>query len=278
MFRKKPLLFPIFERISAMIIDQTLRRVTGDLKRFLHIADRRMRLPFLIPALLILAVTACSPVAAATIQPPNATSAPVGAVSANAPAATQPPANNPVLPQDPRAAVEYALRTQPKSLPFKVTTTFDSGGTQMVSSALLESPTRIMLEDGTHSVISADGQCYEKTGAGAWGACAAPATGQTALANANSLLDQATIEAAIAIIKTVTLSGTDTLNGINAQIYDYASSGTLMGMQVDSSAKMWVNEKTGLPIKVVTTSTVGSATSTFTQLITYDSTLKVVTP
>jgi hypothetical protein len=49
-------------------------------------------------------------------------------------------------------------------------------------------------------------------------------------------------------------------------------------MQVDASAKMWVDEKTGLPIKVVTTSTVLGSTTTFTQLITYDSTIKVQAP
>jgi outer membrane lipoprotein-sorting protein len=91
-------------------------------------------------------------------------------------------------------------------------------------------------------------------------------------------MDQATIEAGIAIIKTATLSGSETLNGIAARIYDYTSSGPLMGMQVDSSSKMWVDEKTGLPIKVVTTSTVSGSTTTFTQLISYGSTIKVQAP
>jgi hypothetical protein len=148
----------------------------------------------------------------------------------------------------------------------------------MVTSAVIESPQRIMMVDATHSVIILDGKCYEKIGDGAFQTCTGATTGQTAQANANSLLDQATIEAGIAIIKTATLSGSETLNGMAARIYDYTSSGPLMGMQVDASAKMWVDEKTGLPIKVVTTSTVLGSTTTFTQLITYDSTIKVQAP
>ena len=148
----------------------------------------------------------------------------------------------------------------------------------MVTSAVIESPQRIMMVDATHSVIILDGKCYEKIGDGAFQTCTDASAGQTAQATANSLIDQATIEAGIAIIKTATLSGSETLSGIAARIYDYTSSGPLMGMQVDASSQMWVDEKTGLPIKVVTTSTVNGNTSTFTQLISYDPTIKVVTP
>ena len=244
----------------------------------IHNLARRMPLAFLLPGLLTLLVSACGSTATVTTQPPVATTAPVAGVSSNPAAATQPPANSSSLPTDPRAVVEYALRTQPKSLPFKMTITSDAGGTQSVSSAVVETPTRIMLVDSTHSVTVADGQCFEKVGDAAWATCTDPSAGMMAKATALSLLDQSTIDAAIAIIKTVTLSGSETLNGIAAQIYDYTSSGTLMGMQVDSSSKMWVDGKTGLPIKVVTTSTVSGATSTFTQLISYDPTLKVQTP
>jgi outer membrane lipoprotein-sorting protein len=163
-------------------------------------------------------------------------------------------------------------------MPFKVTTTIGSGSNQMVTSAVIESPQRIMLVTDTRSVISLDSQCYEKTGAGAWQTCTSPATGQTAQAAASSLLDQATIDAAISIIQSAKLTGNETLNGINARIYEYTSSGQLMGMQVDSTSTLWVDEKTGLPIKVVANSTVGGSTTTYTQLITYDPTIKVQAP
>jgi len=261
-----------------MIKNQTPNRATSNLNSFAHNVTRRMGLVFLIPGMLALLISACGPAAPATAQPPVATTAPTNAVSTNAPAATQAPANTSGLPQDPLAAVEYALRTQPKSFPFKETTTIGSGATQMVTSAVIETPQRIMMVDATHSVIILDGKCYEKIGDGAFQTCTDASAGQTAQATANSLIDQATIEAGIAIIKTATLSGSETLNGIAARIYDYTSSGPLMGMQVDASSKMWVDEKTGLPIKVVTTSTVSGATTTFTQLITYDSTIKVQAP
>ena len=257
-----------------MINNQTKKRVTGNLSSISTYVAWRMRRAFLLPGMLVLLVTACSAAAPASAQPPIAITAPVNAVSPNAPAATQAPANT----QDPLAAVEYALRTQPKAFPFKETTTIGSGATQMVTSAVIETPQRIMMVDTTHSVIILDGKCYEKIGDGAFQTCTDASAGQTAQATANSLIDQATIEAGIAIIKTATLSGSETLNGIAARIYDYTSSGPLMGMQVDASSKMWVDEKTGLPIKVVTTSTVSGATTIFTQLITYDSTIKVVAP
>ena len=261
-----------------MINNQSKHRAISNLSSIFHNVARRMQLAFVVPGMLVLLISACGPAAAATTQPPNATTAPVGIASPNAPAATQAPASNPNLPSDPRAAVEYALRTQPKSLPFKVTTTIGSGSDQMVTSAVIETPQRIMMVDATHSVIILDGKCYEKIGDGAFQTCTDATTGQTAQANASSLLDQATIDAAIAIIKTATLSGSETLNGISAHVYDYTSSGPLMGMQVDSSSKMWVDEKTGLPIKVVTTSTVSGSTTTFTQLISYDPTIKVQAP
>jgi hypothetical protein len=269
----------IFGRDITMINNQNEAHLTSKLSGIARNAARQMRLALLLPGMLVLLISACGPAAApATAQPPVATTAPVNAVSTNAPAATQAPANNSNLPSDPLAAVQYALRTQPKSFPFKETTTIGSGSTQMVTSAVIESPQRIMMVDATHSVIILDGKCYEKIGDGAFQTCTGATTGQTAQANANSLLDQATIEAGIAIIKTATLSGSETLNGMAARIYDYTSSGPLMGMQVDASAKMWVDEKTGLPIKVVTTSTVLGSTTTFTQLITYDSTIKVQAP
>ena len=219
-------------------------------------------------------VSACS-------QPttvPNATTAPLGISSPNAPAATQPPANKSVLPSDPRTVVENALRAQPKALPFKITTTIGSGDTQINTITVIESPTRIMLVEPNRSVIWADGQCFEKTGDAAWQTCTNPTTGQTAQASVSSLLDDTTINDAISLIKTVKLTGTDTLNGINTSIYEYTSSGPLMGIQVDSTSSMWVDENKGLPVKVVTTSTVNGNTSTFTQLISYDPTIKVVTP
>jgi hypothetical protein len=237
-----------------------------------------MGLGFLITGVLALLVSACSAAAPATAQPPVATTAPVNAISTNAPAATQAPANTSGASQDPLAAVQYALRTQPKSFPFKETTTIGSGSTQMVTSAVIESPQHIMLVDATHSVILLDGKCYEKVGDGAFQTCTDASVGQMAQAGASSLMDQATIEAGIAIIKTATLSGSETLNGIAARIYDYTSSGPMMGMQVDASSKMWVDEKTGLPIKVVTTSSVNGTATTFTQLISYDSSIKVVAP
>ena len=261
-----------------MIINQIKKHLTNNLSSIAHNVARRMGLAFLLPGMLVLLISACSPAAPSTTQPPNATTAPVGAATPIAPVATQPPANTSVLPTDPRAAVEYALRAQPKAMPFKTTTTIDSGSKQMNTTVEIESPQRVMLVTDTRSVISLDGQCYEKTGDAAWQTCTNAATGKTALANASSLLDDSVINDAISIIQSATLSGSETLNGINARIYDYTSSGKLMGMQVDSSSKMWVDEKTGLPIKVVTTSTVSGSTTTFTQLISYDPTIKVQAP
>ena len=261
-----------------MIKNLTLNRTTGNLSSLSHRVARRMHLAFLLPGMLVLLVSACSPAALSTTQPSNATTAPVGIASPNALAATQPPANKSILPDDPRAAVEYALRAQPKAMPFKVTSTFGSGSNPMVTTIAIESPTRIMMVTNTRSVISLDGQCYEKTGDAAWLTCADPTTGKTAQADASGLLDESIINDAISIIQSAKLTGNETLNGISARIYDYTSSGQLMGMQVDSTSSLWVDEKTGLPIKVVMNSTVGGSTSTYTQLITYDPTLKVQAP
>jgi len=133
-------LYPYFRRDTTMIKDQTKNRVTRNLSNIAQNAARRTRRAFLLPGILVLLVTACSAAAPASAQPPVATTAPINAVSNNATAATQAPANTSGLPQDPLAAVDYALRTQPKSLPFKETTTIGSGATQMVTSVVIETP------------------------------------------------------------------------------------------------------------------------------------------
>ena len=253
--------------------NQTLNHTIRNLMNIFQRTAQRKRLAFLLPGMLVVLVSACSLPGAA-----NATTAPAGIASPNAPVAAQPAANKSVLPDDPRAAVEYALRAQPKALPFKVTTTIGSGNTQMNSMIEIETPQRIMMVVGTHSVISLDGQCYEKTGEAAWQTCANASTGQTAQTGVSTLLDQATIEAAISIIQTVKLAGNETLNGKNARIYEYTTSGKLMGMQVDGTTRLWVDEKTGLPVKSVADSTAGGYTSSSTQLISYDPTIKVQAP
>ena len=261
-----------------MKINQALNHVTRNPSTLSGWVARKLHLAFLLPAMLVVLVSACSGTGTNANQPPNATAAPVGVSAPNTPAATQPPASKSVLLADPRAAVEYALRTQPKAFPFKVTMSIDSGKSQMATTAVVESPQRIMLVDSTHSVIWADGKCYEKTGDAAWAACTDPGTGQIAQSTANSLMDESTINAAISIIKTVKVSGSETLNGIQATIYEYTSSGQLMGMQVDSTTQLWVDESTGLPIKNVTTSTVNGSTTAFTQLIEYGPSIKVQVP
>ena len=254
-----------------MITNQLLNRLTHTMAGL----SRRMHQALLLPAMLVLLVSACSPAATAPANlPANATTAPV----VSAATATQPPAAKSVLPDDPRLAVENALRAQVKALPFKVTMTIGSGDKQMNTTIVIETPTRILVDTGSRSVISADGKCYEKTGDAAWVACASATTGQIAQTNASSLLDEATINQAISIIKTVKLDGSETLDGINTNVYEYTSSGQLMGVQVDSTTKLWVDVKTGLPIKSVGDSTAGGASASYTQLISYDPTIKVPTP
>jgi len=80
------------------------------------------------------------------------------------------------------------------------------------------------------------------------------------------------------MIKTVKLVGSETLSGIPARIYDYTMSGDQLGVQVDSTTRLWVSEVSGLPIKAVMTSTSSGTTVTSTQTITYDPAYKVQTP
>ena len=261
-----------------MIKNLTLNRTTGNLSSLSHRVARRMHLAFLLPGMLVLLVSACSPAALSTTQPSNATTAPVGIASPNALAATQPQANKSILPDDPRAAVEYALRAETKAMPFKVTTTYDTGGTQMVTTIEIESLTRIMMVTDTHSAIWADGKCYEKTGDAAWQACTDPATGQTAQVAANALTDQTAINEGISMIQMVKLTGNETVNGVNTRVYDYTISGTQMGIQVTGKTTLWVDENTGLPVKALISSTANGMSATSTQVIVYDPTLKVPTP
>jgi hypothetical protein len=240
-----------------------------------------MRLAFLLPGLLVLLVSACTSSPQVT-QPPASTTAPTSMPSPNAPT-TQPtspskatPAS--VLPDDPRAAVEYALRAQPKAFPFKVTTTSTGGSSQMDTTIEVESPQRIMMVSATNTVKLVDGKCFEQNSDGTWQDCSNPQAGASATASASSLLDESIVNAAISMIKTVKLIGTETLNGIPARIYEYTMSGDQLGVQVDSTTRLWVSEVNGLPIKNETNSTAGGYSASFTQVITYDKSIKVQAP
>ena len=265
-----------------MLTVQTLFRMKNNLKTSLHRVTRRMRPTLLIPGILILLVSACNFPAAKNKQPLNPDIAPTSISSPSAPT-TQPvapkkPANASVLPDDPRAAVEYALRAQPKAFPFSVTTSINAGASTMNTNVEIESAQRILMVENNRSVKLVDGQCYEKTGDGAWEACTDASTGNIAQSAASTLLDASIVDAGIAMIQSVKFIDTETFNGISARVYEYTTSGDQLGVQVDATTRLWVAEATGLPIKAMTTSTAGGNSATYTQLIIYDPTIKVQAP
>ena len=256
----------------------------NNLKTFSDRRTRRMRLSFLVPVLLVLLISACNlPITPQDAQAPDPTSAPANtAAPIEQPTAqpTNPPGSNAasVLPSDALEAVKYAIRAQPKAIPFRVDTTINSGKTPMLTTVEIETATRVMLVLNKRSVIWADGACFEKLGDGAWKTCASATSGQTAQTSAKNFLDGTIIEKGISMIQSAKFVGSETLNGVDVNIYEYTSSGDQYGVQVDATSRVWVDKSRGLPIKQETNSTAGGVSSTSTQLITYDPAIQVKAP
>ena len=241
---------------------------------------------WLLPCLAALLLLACN-LPALIRAPSSATQPPVAPSLDSTPAPTAepvnplPPSNVSVLPDDPRAAVIQAMQAQLnafKTMPYRVTTKIDSGGTQMETMAEIESPQRILMVSPSGSLKMVDGHCYEKREDDTWRDCLNPAVGEVLVTTIGSMMDESVINAAIETIQTVTLVGAETVDGIPTRIYEYTYTGDQSGVQTEGTVRLWVAENNGLPIKLVTTGTTAGYSATSTQTIEYDPTITVRAP
>jgi len=181
------------------------------------------------------------------------------------------------VPEDPLADVLYSLRLEYQSAPFRIYTTIDSGSSQLESTLEVESPQRILQESATGSLIIVDGQCYEQPVGGDWRTCDSPSLGE----GISSMFDQSFIDANLAMIDAQSVelvAREDNPEGILCRIYEYKVSGDSFGVHTEGTVRLWVEDSSRLPVKLVTTSSSNGYSAVTTQEIEYDPGITVSAP
>jgi hypothetical protein len=87
-----------------------------------------------------------------------------------------------------------------------------------------------------------------------------------------------TTDSAIGSISDVKLVGPDVLDGAPMMVYTFKQTVTITGQTQTSDVKAWIGVSDGLTHKSISESTVAGVTTTTTQIITYDPSIKITPP
>ena len=203
------------------------------------------------------------PAAASATQPPLAAPPAAPAVPAPTPA--------PILgAADAKTAVLNAARALIHAGPYHVATTITSANAIIQITRDFVPPDRvhyaISTPDGTEESITIGKRSYTKV-KGMW--IADPPNIVNTPRNTEPFR-----EAALQTATDVTRIGSDTVNGVAAQVYTYI----FRAADQSSSSKVWINSTNGLPIKIETDNLLGGSPAHGTETMTYDPTITVNSP
>ena len=206
-----------------------------------------------------------------------ATSVPDAAESAAAPAAVQPAGAGVALPSDPLAAIQQVLTNQQAGGAYRTTTTIDADGEPMVLTGEFIPPDRLRvvtdLGDVVQEMIFIGEQGWMKAG-DTW--TESPISAAQMLGQFRTAIDEFSVTAT-----DVRFVGNESLNGQETAVYAYTldmNKSTVTPMDLISSAKLWVNTATGLPVQQEITGEAMGVMSTTTQVIEYDSSITIEPP
>jgi hypothetical protein len=178
------------------------------------------------------------------------------------------------LPDDPRAAVVQALKTQMKTTPFRVTMDMEYDGKQSKNIIEFVSPTRLHMNMGETDIILVDDKGYRKED-GKW--IVDDMMGSIASSMSN-MFNADIVDSMAGMMKEVKQVGTEDLNGQKVRVYEYTSEGSMMGIDSKSTTRIWVRESDGLPLKQINDGEAAGVRSITTQTIEYDPNIKVEAP
>ena len=171
---------------------------------------------------------------------------------------------------DAKTAVLAAAHALGQAGPYHITGTISSAGATSQIADDVVPPDRLHsvmnTPDGTVEFITIGEQNYTKA-KGRW--IAVPTSASAVLQNVDPLG-----EALLQTITDVALVGTDSVDGVAAQVYTY----TARTDDLSSTAKLWISTANGLPIKIESDGQVGGTSTHGTETITYDPDITIEAP
>jgi hypothetical protein len=201
---------------------------------------------------------------------PSAPPAAASATQPSLPVLTAEPTATTSGAADAKTAVLNAARALIHAGPYHVATTITSANAIIQITRDIVPPDRvhdaISTPDGTEESITIGKRSYTKV-KGMW--IAAPPNVVNTPRNTEPFK-----EAGLQTATDVTRIGSDTVNGVAAQVYTYI----FRASDQSSSSKVWINSANGLPIKIETDNLLGGSPAHGMETITYDPNITVDSP
>ena len=229
--------------------------------------------PTVAPTAATTAAPAVTPVPAATKAPAVATAIPPTV----APAATSAPAAAPAPSGNAKEAIIAAMQATLKAGPYRTKSTIvsDSGTINMIGEFIPPDKLHTTMKAADfemENVIIGDQGWIKQNGKWA----VSPMSGKTVLQSAFLALTTEQLDITISDAKAL---GAEAVNGEPARVYTFTSTTDLgESGKIISAVKLWVNARSGLPVKQEIAGEAGGIKSNTVQMIEYDPTISVVPP
>lgn len=221
--------------------------------------------------------TATSAPPSPTVAPPTATRLPVTATPVP-PTATKPPQptaapTKPAAPSgDARDIYVKAQQAQFDAKAFQSVLVQTAAGQTVTSTVAYVYPDRWYVVSANTEMIVIGVKGYMKQ-AGAW--VEAP---EYLAALITQLKDPTYIADAVKDVTDVKLVGTETLNGVLCNVYEYRQKTTVATIEVVSNGRVWIGAANNLPYKTEVAGEAADAKSSTVLTITYDPNVKIEAP
>lgn len=231
-------------------------------------------------AFLLLIVAACG--RGREAEPTPTTAAPATSVAAPANDAPAAATEAPAAPEVPQAAapsgdaqevVVNAMAAQMAGGPYRAMTTIDADGTitEMTAEVIPPDKMHIVISGGTLEMIMVDGTAWSKSGDTAWAQMGSPEMMQGIFDSVRGQVDGSTFS-------NVQLVGSEPVYGVATDVYSFTSSIGEGAEAVTSEVKLWINNATGLPVRMESTSVANGVSTHTVQNIEYDNAITIEAP
>jgi len=197
--------------------------------------------------------------------------APAAAAAAATPAA--------VLPDDPKAAILQALRSQLAAGPYRTTTVITGEDFEQAATAEIAPPDRMHIRTDMGGMqmemIYIGDQVWSKQGDGAW------EVAERMGAPGAALLDEAMIADTERTITEAALVGPEVLDGVATLLYTFTTDlnlSEIMPMPSVQQTRLWVDAATGLIVRQEMQDATAEMPTTTVQTVEYDPTITIEAP
>lgn len=208
----------------------------------------------------------------------SATPAAPAAAQADAPAAAS-AASAAALPDDPKAAILQALRSQLTAGPYRTTTVITGEDFEQSATAEIAPPDRMHLTMDMGGMqmemIYIGDQVWSKQGDGAWEVADRMSAPDAAL------LDETMIADTERTITEAALIGPEVLDGVNTLLYTFTTDlnrSEIMPMPGVQQTRLWVDAATGLIVRQEMQDATADMPTTTVQTVEYDPAITIEAP